>query len=116
MNESIDLGRKSEYGEPCCMPSKDSDKVYYPEFNYSGDKELDLPDEGTMTIKFRVSRESEDKKEGRYHCTVEVISIENVEGGEEVEAPTKSGSESSDALDAIARQLVSLHNKLEETD
>jgi hypothetical protein len=109
MTTPIDLGRKSEYpGQPIGLPQTD-EKAYYPDFQYSGDKELDLPKEGTMTIRYCVTREVEEKRNGKdwYQCTVEVKEILSVEG-EKDDMPTKRDTSASDALDAIAMSLSKL--------
>jgi hypothetical protein len=111
MHTPIDLGRESEFpgqlSNPV-SPSTDTQR-YYPEFQYSGDKELDLPKEGTMTIRYCVTREVEEKRNGKdwYQCTVEVKEILSVEG-EKDDMPTKRDTSASDALDAIAMSLSKL--------
>jgi hypothetical protein len=92
----------------------------YPTFHYDGRKELDLPDEGEMTIKFRkVSSTSSVNKEGehRYACTIEVQSICDVEDGDEddVEAPVNTrGNGTADALDKILTTMQKMVAKDEE--
>lgn len=111
---SIDLEMKS-----CCglVPVKASEDGYYPTFHYSGDKELELPDEGTMTIRFKKVSSEERKANGKefYSCTIEVCEITSVDGeepeegkDEDVEPPAKSGSEAADALDEILKSLEEL--------
>jgi hypothetical protein len=103
MSTPIDLGRASEFGGgSIATPINDRDRVYYPEFTYSGDKELELPEEGEMVIKFRTVRETEDVREGRYTCTVEVLSIEKVKG-EKDNRPSKRDTSAEDALDTLAK-------------
>lgn len=119
MKTPIDLGRKSDFSPVETLTNSTKEpSVYYPEFQYSGDKELDLPDEGVMEIRFRKVREVEEKRGDTEHytCTIEVCEILEVEGDEEVEAPTKSGTEAGVALDDLARKLISLHDILEKTD
>jgi len=55
-----------------------SDNEHFPQIYLSDVEDLDLPDEGSMTIKFKLRRESEDKKTGRCTYDVDVISIEDI--------------------------------------
>lgn len=118
MNTPIDLGHKMDQGLCSAPEPVNPARKWYPSFNYSGSEELDLPKEGTMTIKFCVTREVEEKRDGKEHysCEIEVKEILEVEGEEEVGAPTKSGTEAGVALDDLARKLISLHDILEKTD
>lgn len=103
MHMNIDLGEKG----PCCEPIKmDSDRKYYPTIHYSGEKPLDLPKEGTMTVKFHKQSETTTESDGKTHysCTIEVREIVHVEG--EAEAPYKSRSKDAEsALDALMDAL-----------
>ena len=86
-------------------PSKRTD---YPRFHYSGPQELDLPDEGEMTIKFRKVSETESKREDGsewYECSIEVQCICECDGKDEVEPPSKRDTSAEDALDTLARAL-----------
>ena len=102
---SIDLA-SSSYSEPCCVSSQSEDRKYYPNFHYEGDKELDLPEEGTMVIKFKRTSRSESERDGktRYSMSVDVCSIESVDGNE-IEKPAESYDDASSALDKIAEML-----------
>lgn len=89
------------------MPMQDSGTTY-PRFHYSGPKELDLPDEGEMTIKFRKVSETESKREDGsewYECSIEVRCICDCGESEEMEAPTKRDTSAEEALDTLARAL-----------
>jgi len=86
----------------------------YPVLHYCGDDELDLPQDGTMTVKFHVKRETSevDRKTGKhyYECDIEILSIEKVKS-EEAVAPAKSGSEAADALDKLMEEHESGEEK-----
>lgn len=87
----------------------EDEKEHYPSFTYSGKKDLDLPEEGVMKIRFRKVRSSESKMGDHtmHECTVEVESIESVKGEREEaedEAPTRKEHGTEDALDALARE------------
>ena len=90
------------------------DETCYPVLHYHGAEDLDLPQDGTMTVKFHVKRETSevDRKTGRhsYDCDIEILSIEKVKG-EDVEAPAKSGSEAADALDKLMEEHESGEEK-----
>jgi hypothetical protein len=117
----IDLGvsAKDKYNlsEPMKMDSKE--KVY-PCFHYCGPKELDLPDEGELTVRFRKKRETSSIEEDGshyYECDIEVRAITEVDGEDmEVEAPAHSNDEAGDALDNIARELAKLREHEEGED
>lgn len=103
MNVNIDLGSK---GPECCMDAVSDSKseVYYPSFHYSGEEDLDIPREGTMTVRYRMASKTE--SQGRngdehYSCTIDVLEIVSADGRE----PKKSAArETEDALDALARE------------
>lgn len=77
-------------------------KEHYPSFHYEGDESLDLPHEGTMTIRFKktASSVSERNDKKHYSCTVEVLAIEDVEG-EKDDSPTRKHNDSEEALDKL---------------
>lgn len=103
MKTPIDLGKKSE--SLCCpcpaTESKpDEPKVYYPELYLSDLVPDGLPDEGTITFKYRISRETEDHKNPENSsCAIEVISIESVTAKEG--AKKAKYDEGGDALDKL---------------
>jgi len=103
-------------------PSSGEREPDYPSFHYSGKKELELPDEGEMTIKFKkVSETSSVNKQGehRYACTIEVQAICHVDGedpeeenGEEPASNYTSRTKGTeDALDEILTTLQDLVEK-----
>ena len=99
MKLNIDLGESN--GVEVAPPSRG--EKYYPSLHVSGKKELDIPKEGLMTIRYKKvsSSESESEDNGpRYSCTIKIHEIVSADG-EEVEAPTKKNSESEDALDKL---------------
>jgi len=89
------------------MPPMPADeKEHYPSFHYTGPESLDLPHEGEMTIRFKKtsSSHSENNGEEQYSCTIEVRDIVKVKG-EDVEAPTRRGNETEEALDSLAKKM-----------
>lgn len=99
MKLNIDLG-ESNGAEVAPSPRKEK---YYPSLHVSGKKELEIPKEGLMTIRYKKvnSSQSESEDDGpRYSCTIEVHELVSADG-EEVESPTKKNSESEDALDKL---------------
>lgn len=101
MSDSISLAQS--YGDESAIPSSISREPSYPSFHYSGTEDLDLPDEGTMTIKYRVRSETHatDKSgQKHYECSIEVQSIEKVKG----EAETyKKKKDAGDYLDELMK-------------
>lgn len=114
MSDEISLAMEG-YGPELALssPSKDREPDY-PSFHYDGKKELDLPDEGEMTIKFRkVSSTSSVNKAGehRYACTIEVRSICDVEDGDEDDSPAHGSDRSvSDLLDSLMEKATKERN------
>jgi len=106
MKLNLDLGvsEKERYGDVPPQTSS-SDKIVYPAFNYSGPDELDLPEDGTMTIRFCKTSETSSVRDGKHHyeCTIEVQKIDSVEGMKE--APYKRDTGTEDALDKLAEAL-----------
>lgn len=105
---NVDLGKSYEES----MPSvKDMEKdLMYPSFHVESEKNLDLPYEGTMLVKFckksSTHRIDDDGKE-HYECTVQVKKIISVEADEDSEAPTRSHTkDSEDALDKLAKKIA----------
>jgi hypothetical protein len=115
MRDTKEISLELYYGDmPSVAGSANLEKrePSYPTFHYEGKEELDLPDEGEMTITFRKtsSTSSVDKKgEHRYACTIEVQSICDVEDGDEddIEAPAHGSDKSvSDLLDDMMKKHV----------
>jgi hypothetical protein len=102
MKINFDLAQKDMM---CCpQGATRDDSTSYPSFHYSGDEELELPDSGTMTIRFKKSGSSEStdsKGKERYSCTIDVQEIVSVEAGS---GKKSAARESEDALDAIAKK------------
>ena len=99
----LNLDMASE--EPTCCLSSMKDNTYYPSFHYSGDQELALPDEGTMTIRFKrtgMSTNTDRDGEEHYSCSVDVVEIISV--GASKGAKKSAGKETEDALDALAKE------------
>lgn len=100
MKLNINLAEESP-SSPCVCDSKDH--TYYPSLHVSGKKELDIPKEGVMTIRYKKTHSSvseSDRTEPHYSCTIEVHEIVSAES-DEVEAPTKRNRDSEDALDKL---------------
>jgi hypothetical protein len=109
--ETIDLGVKPEEmygGLPPAGPAQMGNEKRYPSFRYEGPKDLDLPDEGTMEIKFRKVSETERKSTGgdRYECCVEVLCICEVEGEDEEKGEDAAPKSAEEALDKIAEAVM----------
>lgn len=80
---------------PCdlCAPPHSSSK-YYPTVYFDG-FEKSLPDEGEMTVRFRIARKTEDKKADKTSCDVELLEILSVK------STSKKKSEPDEASDAV---------------
>lgn len=102
MKLNIKLGEKHpEY--PCCVSeTSDKERVWYPEVRVTRDEPLDLPKEGTMTIRYKKIESSE--RGEKYSCTFEVHEIISAQG-EADESPSKRDRSSDDALDRLAAAI-----------
>jgi hypothetical protein len=118
----IDLGvsAKDKYSSGGIELAGTGKEIVYPCFHYCGPEELDLPDEGEMTIRFRKKKETSSVEEDGshwYECEIEVRKITEVDGEDlEVEAPAHSNDEAGDALDKIAEGLMKLREHEEGED
>lgn len=102
MPESPDVAviKSSESSE-----SPESDEMMmYPSLYLEWEKPYNLPDEGTMTVRFKKTRSSEDKKNDRYTEDVDVIEILSVKGSGKSDKKS-SMDEASDALDKIRDEV-----------
>jgi hypothetical protein len=108
----IDLGIPASEKYEISSPQEMGKEKVYPCFHYCGPVELELPDEGEMTIRFRKKSETSSVEEDGshwYECDIEVRKLLGVDGGEpEAEAPSKSYDEAGDALDKI-REMLEKH-------
>jgi len=101
----IDLGEGGPSASVASVETTEPEK-YYPTIHYSGSEELNIPKEGEMTIRYKKTSSGHSDHNGKttYNCTIEVreiVGIEKVEAEEQV----KLGTDASNALDAIARDL-----------
>lgn len=111
MKLNIDLGSKGP-GECCSSPTKSEPSVYYPSFCYTGDKPMDIPEEGEMVIRYKKvssTKETRDDKT-RYICTIEIreiVSAEEEDDEDEVTPPAKNlSAEAGDALDKLMMEKI----------
>jgi len=84
----------------------DPEEPHYPSITVTDD-DIELPDEGTITVQYRKVREvttNEDGKE-KYSCTLNLIAIKDAKD-EAVPKPYKSRDKAGDALDLIAEGLM----------
>lgn len=107
----IDLGMSYEESMP--VSPKEDRKKHYPTFTYEGDEEMELPEEGKMTIHFCKVASTESERNGKKHysCTVEVKHILDVDAGDyEDDAPTKKYNGAEDALDRLMEKKMKEKN------
>lgn len=97
---NFDLGQTSD--GPCCAMTSSAKETYYPSFHHSGDEKLDVPDEGTMLVRYKKvsSSQSEDKRGEHYSCCIEVQEIISVSGDAKKNAPSRRDKSGEEALDA----------------
>ena len=93
----IKLGRKMS---ECCitpMKSEPDSEEFFPSVHLEWDKDYELPDEGTMTVKFRIARESREVKVERQSVDLELTEIVSVAGKVQV----KEDDDTGEALDKL---------------
>ncbi len=110
---AIDLSESNDYPSPISTADYSKEK-HYPGLHISCDEDIDLPEEGEMTVTFkRRSATERTDKEGdcTYTYDLDICSIESVDGkevedsDEEDNAGGKSYDDASSALDKIAEAL-----------
>lgn len=108
-------GQKNLPAMPVAGPS--TDKPYYPSFHHEGEvdwEDAGITDEGTMTIRYCITRSTEIKAEDKpdvYTYDVEIREIVSVEP-EKDEKPAKSYSKATeDSLDKLAAAAMKKANK-----
>lgn len=101
---SIDLA--ITYGDPEGLSPAATPNKHYPSIHYEGAKDLNIPKEGEMTVKYKVVETSESERNGKktYRCTIDILSIEDTEG-DNGDLPSKSYDEASSALDKIVEAM-----------
>lgn len=102
MKTPINLGQK--YSDPCCAPlcdkaSSEPPKEHYPSVYLSGEEAYDLPESGTMTVRFKRVSRSETEREGkeRHEVTLDLLEITSVKSDKK--------SEDSDSPEAALDKL-----------
>lgn len=84
----VDLGTPLSKPEPCCAPSYSLDGKCYPStyITIPEGAKLEIPDSGEITFRFRVCRETDDKKDGtcRYEMDLtQIVGVKADPGSEE---------------------------------
>lgn len=100
---NIDLGRKSDYCEPCPVPSTSKEpRVIYPSLYIEGGPELkDIPSEGVIRIRYKAVRSSCTSRDDKttYQLDLEAHEILGAD-----DAPKKSRDQE---LDELAKRVAS---------
>lgn len=96
----IDLGKS--YPLESALPSSSKDEKHYPSLYLEWNSDYDLPESGTMTVKFKKTSETNTKREDEMHQTVnlDILSIESVKGGKS-ETPEEDAG---DVLDKLRQE------------
>jgi hypothetical protein len=112
MSKEISLAREYPTDSPMSISAASPRGPDYPTFHYEGPEELDLPDKGELTIKFRKTSETSSvDKSGKhwYACTIEVQSICDVDDGDEDDQPEAPARGSDKAVSDILDSLMEKH-------
>jgi hypothetical protein len=93
----IDISEQSDYG--CCV-SEESNHIKGPRVDFKWDKPYHFPDEGVMTVRFKVVRQTRDVEDGEFR---EVLALQEITAIEVIdEGPMRlSANEAGDALDKL---------------
>lgn len=119
MSKAIDLGMKMSMPEPSSV-SDSAEKVHFPSLYVDSKEDLSqLPDEGTMTIKYSVrsrSKPGPSNPDGNHSITIDVTSIESFEGEDESDNGNVSDDREAN-LDKLAdEEMESRKSKTEEQE
>lgn len=102
----VDLAGTRSYGDGMPMTVGMSEEKNFPEFSFTEPERCSLPEEGELTIRYRLIRHAEDTKDEsnpKFSYTVQVQKLISAEG----ETPTKRYDEGGDALDALKAEKES---------
>src|SRR5688572_28978766 len=104
---TIKLGRKYD-SSICCAPANPGEKqpeVVYPSLYIEGVPGLDtLPEEGEMTVKYRICNRNENLKSDKTSLTLDIIAIKSAE-----EDTVDLAASTSESLDKLAEKV---HEKM----
>jgi hypothetical protein len=102
----LDVDLEKSYGYESGPITSSLNNPHYPEFSFTEDEPCNIPDEGELTIQFRLVRHATDTtnpEKPRYSYTICVKKLISAEG-EKSESPTRRYNEAGDALDALAKE------------
>lgn len=120
MKNKIDLGMQDSMGLSNPMPMiREEPRVHYPTLCYSGPNEVELPEEGTATIRFKVTRKVEETRNGKewYQVEMEVQCLCDVSDAGGPDKMFKSSSkDTEDALDKLAKEKMAEEEDDEDED
>lgn len=97
----IDLGVKPANPVPFPEPPAGTPEKFYPSC-YVSDVDLeDLPESGTMTVKYRLSRSEKNHKTGKWSYTIELEKIVSATKGEDESEESDREEELDEMLDEV---------------
>lgn len=90
----------------------------FPEFHYAGREDLDLPDSGEITFRFKKTQEKRLVVNGvhYYECCADLVKITDKPEEGSTTAPAKSYDEAGDALDKIRKDMEGEHEEDEDEE
>lgn len=105
MKYDTDLGSDpKDYSSP--ISAQEPSRIYYPSVHLSGPEELDLPEEGTITFKYKLRREASSKDgdgKHRYDCDLDLTKLVSATP-EKDERPSRRDTSTEDALDKLMKE------------
>jgi len=103
-NFPLKLGRKMSDSVPSAkMDVVDKDEMHYPSIYLEWDDKYDLPDEGTMVIKFKKNSETNRKTKDKetQEVSLDVLEITSVKGS----GGSKEEKSTGDYLDKLRKEV-----------
>lgn len=71
----IKLGKTFGGEKPVALPGESNQEEYFPEVHLEWGQPYELPNEGTITFRYRVNRRSEDRKRDKFAEDLDLVAI-----------------------------------------
>lgn len=107
--KEVSLAEKSGVAGVMAMAQTEpGENEYYPRVTLRETGGIKLPDEGEITLKFKKVRSEEELVNGKkqYRCTLDLVSILDIEDTSVEEPASNKSKESEDALDKIRKEKM----------
>lgn len=99
MKYPIDLGREHPVGNLSAIPMPEPPEKHYPGTHFEWGEDYEMPEEGTITLRYRVTREVVEKVPKEKNCVdVDFLEILDVKPSKGVRDDRAEASETLDKL------------------